>query len=144
MLQKRPKPSPDRKHASAKKMLFEQLRTLLIFTLFFLAGAYFSFLSGGQPEHCFYSSVAALALAALLAGLLSAKHEAKNGLLTGLRATLPCIAAVLLAALFTVRFHPDLRLALSAIIFLLCGVIGGVFGVNLGYRSAPQKRRRKK
>lgn len=127
------------------KLISEQAIIMLCYVVFFLVGAYISFLFGCKQEQCFYIACGALHPAAALSAASAAKRVGKNGIAVGLTKTLFCNLIVLGAALLCAGFHPDLRLAISAVILVISAALGGIAGVNIRHRPAkiPGKGRRK-
>ena len=69
-------------------------------------------------------------LGCIMAGFLCAKLNVKNGLIMGCACGLFIFGVILIAGYMAVDGQFNLSTLFKGIIFILCGAIGGVLGVN--------------
>ena len=66
----------------------------------------------------------------IIAGFLCAKINGKNGLIMGSACGLLIFGIIILAGYIAVDGQLNFAVLIKAVIFILCGAIGGVLGVN--------------
>ena len=128
---------PSDRHAVLKRTVRLELFILMCYTAAFFLAAFIVHTASLARERVWPVALIAPAVSSLLCGYLGGKLKKKNSPLYGLLACLPAIVILLVLSLFSGGFSPDLTALLTAVILLLCALLGG----TLAGRQKPNTRR---
>lgn len=126
-----PKRSSEKKLNPAMKIFLNtQLLALAAYLGIFMISSFICLALDLSRKNMFYFSALSFAAASFICSYYAGYKIHKNGLAVGLLYALPANLTVILISLIVNGFHADLTVIISAFIFLICSMLGGILSVN--------------
>lgn len=119
-----------RENKALYTFLSAQIFAVMCYLSVFFIGAFTVLYADLSTKYDFIFSVVMFTVCSFVTGFYAGMKTRENGIVTGILYSLPMNAVVILTSLIFSDFTADINLAVTAVLLVTAGGIGGILAVN--------------
>jgi putative membrane protein (TIGR04086 family) len=130
MKRNKPKKFSNKNNTMLNLFINVQIFAVICYVGIFLIGSLIALLIDLPSDSDYLFSIVLFSVCSMLTGFYAGIKKRENGLLVGIIYTLPLNAIVVLISLFYNSFAIGVNLAVTIVVLMISGAIGGILAVN--------------
>jgi putative membrane protein (TIGR04086 family) len=130
MKRNKPKKFSNKNNTKLNLFINVQIFAVICYVGIFLIGSLIALLIDLPSDSDYLFSIVLFSVCSMLTGFYAGIKKRENGLLVGIIYTLPLNAIVVLISLFYNSFAIGVNLAVTIVVLMISGAIGGILAVN--------------